>query len=73
MVTITEVEKLAFDLPDAQRAVLAAHLLRSLPAILDDDDDGIAEALLRDAEFHTDPDLGTSLEQLDQQIAGRRV
>ena len=72
MVTITEVEKLAFDLPDSQRAVLASHLLRSLPSVLHDEDEGIAEALLRDAEFDTDPNLGITLEQLDQQISARR-
>ena len=72
MVTITEVEKLAFDLPDSQRAVLVAHLLRSLPSVLHDEDEGVAEALRRDAEFDTDPDLGITLDQLDQQILARR-
>ena len=37
-----------------------------------DDDDGIAEALLRDAELDMNPALGISLEQLDQEIEGRR-
>ena len=72
MPTITEVEKLAFDLPETQRAVLAAHLLESLPPVLHDDDDGIAEALLRDAELDAHPEAAISLEQLDQQIARRR-
>ena len=72
MATITEVEKLAFDLPDSDRAVLAAHLLRSLPSVLADDDEGIAEALRRDAEFDANPDLGITLEQLDRQIKDRR-
>ena len=58
MATITEVEKLAFDLPDSQRAVLAAHLLRSLPSVLHDDDEGIAEALRRDAELDANLDMG---------------
>ncbi|MEQ1860828.1 MAG: addiction module protein [Chthoniobacteraceae bacterium] len=72
MPTIDEVEKLALDLPENQRAVLAAHLLRSLPAVLHDEDDGIAEALRRDAELEVDPAAGLSLEQLDEQIARRR-
>ena len=72
MSTIAEVEKLALDLPDSQRAVLAAHLLRSLPPVLHDEDEGIAEALRRDAEFDANPNMGISLEQLDQQIAARR-
>lgn len=35
------------------------------------DDEGIAEALLRDAELDTNPALGMSLEQLDEQILSR--
>ncbi len=73
MATITEVEKLAFDLPDADRAVLAAHLLRSLPSVLHDEDEGIAEALRRDAELEAAPGNGITLEQLDQQLATRRA
>lgn len=68
MATIVEVEKLALDLPEDQRALLAARLLGSLPAVLHDEDEGIAEALLRDAEFDTNPTPGMSLEQLDRQI-----
>jgi len=72
MVTVLEVEKLAFGLSEAQRAVLAAHLLRSLPSILEDDDEGVAEALRRDAELNLNPAIGISLEQLDQEISARR-
>ena len=72
MATIAEVEKLALDLPESQRAVLAAHLLGSLPSVLHDEDEGIAEALRRDAELDANPMLGISLEQLDQQIERRR-
>ena len=70
--TITEVEKLALNLPESERAVLAAHLLRSLPSVLHDEDEGIAEALRRDAELNANPSSGVSLEQLDQQIERRR-
>lgn len=73
MATVSEIEKMAFDLSDTQRAVLAAHLLRSLPSVLDDDDEGIAEALRRDAELDANPDIGLTLEQLDRQVAARRV
>ena len=72
MAAITEVEKLALDLPERQRAVLAAHLLGSLPSVLHDEDEGIAEALRRDAELDANPSAGLSLEQLDQQIERRR-
>jgi putative addiction module component (TIGR02574 family) len=71
MAAMTEVEKLALDLPEHQRAVLAAHLLGSLPSVLHDEDEGIAEALRRDAEFDANPSASLSLEQLDQQIDGR--
>jgi hypothetical protein len=53
--TITEVEKLALDLPENQRALLAARLLGSLPSVLHDEDEGIAEALRRDAELDAGP------------------
>jgi hypothetical protein len=72
MATITEVEKLALDLPDSERAVLAAHLLRSLPSVLPDEDEGIAEALRRDADFDANPEIGFTLAQCDQLIAARR-
>jgi putative addiction module component (TIGR02574 family) len=72
MATMTEVESLALDLSERERALLAAHLLDSLPPVLHDDDDGIAEALRRDADLDADPNLGMSLEQLDQQIKRRR-
>jgi hypothetical protein len=72
MATIAEVEKLALDLPENQRAILAAHLLGSLPSVLHDDDEGIGEALRRDAEFDASPSAAISLEQLDQKIEHRR-
>jgi len=72
MPTITEVEKLAFELPDSQRAALAAHLLRSLPSVLHDEDEGIAEAWRRDAEWEANPHTGITLEQLDKQLSAAR-
>jgi len=72
MATIVEVEKLALDLPERQRAALAANLLESLPAILSDKDEGIAEALRRDTDLDANPDRAISLEQLDSKIQSRR-
>jgi len=72
MATIIEIEKLARELPDRERATLAASLLESLPAILSDEDEGIAEALRRDTDLDANPDRAISLEQLDSQIQGRR-
>lgn len=71
MATMAEVENLALDLSERERALLAAHLLKSLPSVLHDQDDGIAEALRRDAELDADPSLGMSMEQLDQKIKRR--
>ena len=60
MATIVEVEK------------LAANLLESLPAVLSDEDEGMGEALRRDAEIDADPNHAISFAQLDSQIQSRR-
>jgi hypothetical protein len=72
MATIVEVKKLALDLPEKERAILAANLLESLPGILWDEDQGIAEALRRDAQLDANPEQAVSLAQLDSQIHNRR-
>jgi putative addiction module component (TIGR02574 family) len=72
MATIFEVEKLALNLPEAERARLAANLLDSLPGVLSDEDEGIAEAFRRDAEMDADPTQSITLAQLDSQIQNRR-
>lgn len=72
MATIFEVEKLALDLPEQDRAKLAADLLDSLPGVLSDEDEGIAEALRRDAEINADPNQAITLAELDSQIQSRR-
>ena len=72
MATNIEVEKLALDLSERDRAKLAANLLESLPGILSDEDEGVAEALRRDAEIAADPSQAISLAQLDSDIQGRR-
>ena len=72
MATIFEVEKLALDLPEQERAKLAANLLDSLPGVLSDEDEGIAEALRRDAEMEADPGQAITLAELDSHIQNRR-
>jgi putative addiction module component (TIGR02574 family) len=72
MSTIAEVERLALDLSESDRALLVAHLLRSLPPFLYDEDEGVAEALRRAADFESDPDIGISLEQLAGDIPHAR-
>ena len=72
MATVIEIEKLALDLSEQERARLAANLLESLPGVLSDQDEGIEEALRRDADLEANPDQVISLAQLDFQIQGRR-
>ncbi len=68
MATIFEVEKLALDPSEQEPAKLAANLLNSLPGVLSDEDEGIAEALRRDAEIDSDSSQAITLAQLDSQI-----
>ena len=72
MSTIVEVQELALGLPEKERATLASNLLNSLPGILSDEDEGIAEALRRDADIEADPTKTISLAELDSHIEGRR-
>jgi hypothetical protein len=72
MSTILEVKRLALDLPEKERAALAANLLESLPGVLSDEDEGVAEALRRDAEIEADSSQVISLPQLDSDIQNRR-
>ena len=57
---LQESQKQAMELPDSDRASLAAELLISLPAVLVDEDDGIAEARRRSKELDEDPSAGCS-------------
>ena len=68
MTTINEIEASAMTLPDQQRAELASHLLSSLPAVLQDDDEGLAEALRRDAELDADPSMGMTMDEFKSAI-----
>lgn len=68
MSTVVEVEKLALNLSERERAALAANLLESLPGMLSDEDGGVAEALRRDAEIEADPAQSISLAELDSLV-----
>ena len=57
MPTLAQVETLARRLSDSDRAKLAAELLDSLPGLLQDDDDGVAEARRRSEEMDRDPSV----------------
>jgi putative addiction module component (TIGR02574 family) len=61
----------ALRLSEKERADLASRLLRSLPPVAFDDDEGVAEALRRDAELDADPTQAMSLREMDAQIEKR--
>ena len=54
MSPLEDIEVRAQGLPPDQRARLAASLLASLPAVLGDEDEGLAVARQRDAELDRD-------------------
>ena len=68
MATVAELKRLALELPDTERADLASHLLQSLPPALYEEDEGVAEALRRDAELDQNPDIGITLDELDRRL-----
>ncbi len=72
MSTLQEIEGHALKLSDVQRARLATHLLQSLPPILVDEDDGLAEAQRRDAELEVDASLGLSPDEFRRAVLSSR-
>ncbi len=72
MRAVADIEKEILELNDEQRARLAVSILDSLPGVLADQDEGVAEALRRDAELDVDPESALSLERLDDMIRDRR-
>ena len=64
VVAVEEVEKLAFELTEKERARLAGKLLDSLPSPFDDDgDDGVAESLRRSGEMDENPEMSLTEEE----------
>lgn len=66
--TITEIQIGALNLPEDQRAALAAELLGSLPAVLADFDDGSEEAGRRINEMKEDPASRRTWEQVKAEL-----
>jgi putative addiction module component (TIGR02574 family) len=62
----------ALRLPEKERAELVSRLLRSLPPLVLDEDDGVAEALRRDAELEIDPTQAMTLPELDSHVQRRK-
>lgn len=64
MTRLQAIEKEALDLTDSERALLASHLLQTLPGVLFDEDEGVAEALRRAQELDADPSSGMTWDEL---------
>lgn len=58
MTRLQELELQAGKLPEAERAALFKRLLATLPPVLADADDGVAEVKRRDAELDANPSVG---------------
>lgn len=70
---IAEAEKLAFSLPENERAKLAGRLLRSLRPVVVDDDDGVEEAMRRSRELEEHPEIAISHEEFLAFFENRKI
>ena len=61
------------NLPEDQRALLAAELLGSLPIVLADEDDGSIEARRRIDEMKRDPSVTRTWDQIKAELGRRAV
>jgi hypothetical protein len=68
MTRLEVLKKEALSLTDAERAVLASELLETLPGVLSDEDEGIAEARRRDAELDANPSSGTEWSEIKKEL-----
>ena len=63
-----KIQETALTLPEADRASLAAVLLDSLPRVLVDSDDGLAEAKRRDRELDESEDAGCTWKEIKAKL-----
>jgi len=70
--SVEQIAAEALRLPEKERAGLASRLLQSLPPVAFDDDEGMTEALRRDAELEADPTQAMTLRDMDSHIQQRR-
>ena len=68
MPTLAEVENQAMQLSHSERTALLARLLRNSPGVLHDQDEGVAEALRRDAGLESGTVKGLSLEEVRRSL-----
>ena len=65
---LEEIQRRALELPEGDRASLAAELLFSLPAVLSDDDGGVAEARRRSKELDENPSAGCTWDEIKRSL-----
>lgn len=68
MTTAAEIFQHALQLPEDQRANLAADILSSLPTVLGDDDDGIQEAIRRSEELDKNPEMEVTWDEMKSSL-----
>ena len=68
MTKLRQLETASLALSDADRATLASRLLATLPAVLSDPDQGVAEARRRDRELDQNPAAGLTWAQLKRKL-----
>jgi len=66
--TLLDIQKNVLQLSKKDRATLAAELLSSLPPVLNDPDEGLAEAKRRARELDEGPSLGVTWEEIKQEL-----
>ena len=72
MSVIAEAEELALSLSDSERANLGEKLIALSPGpFIEDEHDGIEEALRRSQEMKENPEMGISFEELDEKMKER--
>ena len=70
MTRVQEIREQTTALSTSEKAELAADLLECIPPILDDEDEGVAEARRRDQDMDRDPAASLTWDQL-RRGAGR--
>lgn len=68
MTRLQEIREEALRLTDAERATLASDILQTLPAVLSEEDEGVAEALRREAEMEADPAASIAWSALKKEL-----
>ena len=69
--SIEEIRASVLELPQDQRALLAASLLASLPTVLDEEDEGVSEARRRSRELDEDPHSACSWLEIKENLRVR--